>query len=115
MGLNWYQGGGVILTILAVIYILGLIRFYCWIPKAQTKDEEQGNIVISREENYEGIFVNPRPEQNPHQPVPSNTPISLRAPHKTLPPAYKTVPTPPPCYTPGLKVFKPDSTKPSSV
>lgn len=115
MGLNIYQDVGIILVFLTAIYTCGLIRHYCCNPKAQTKDEERGDVVINREENYEGIFVNPPQEQILHQPVPSYTPTSLRSPHDTELPAYKPMGTPPPCYVPGLKDFQPDSTQPSPV
>ncbi|KAH7145046.1 hypothetical protein DER46DRAFT_580946 [Fusarium sp. MPI-SDFR-AT-0072] len=115
MGLNIYQGVGIILVFLTVIYTLGIISFYCCKQEAQTKDEERGDVVVNREENYEGIFVNPPQEQILHQPVSSYTPISLRSPHDTELPAYKPMGTPPPCYVPGLKVFQKDSTQPSPV
>ncbi|CVL00893.1 uncharacterized protein FMAN_10160 [Fusarium mangiferae] len=73
--------------------------------KKQFQDEEQGDVVVNREENYESIFVNP-----PEQPMPSYTSTSLRGSRDTELPPYKPIGTPPPSYIPAYKAFQPNST-----
>ncbi|PNP81706.1 hypothetical protein FNYG_04732 [Fusarium nygamai] len=96
----------ILLIVIAVVYwICVWLAYGCKSNKQMDiLDEEQGDVVVNREENYESIFVNP-----PQQPVPSYTPTSLRGSRRswgsrdTELPEYKPIGTPPPSYIPAYK------------
>ncbi|KAF5626389.1 hypothetical protein F25303_11113 [Fusarium sp. NRRL 25303] len=109
MGADTVVLGWAILSvvIVAAYWICFWIAYGCK-SKKQFQDEEQGDVVVNREENYESIFVNP-----PEQPMPSYTSTSLRGSRRSrdteLPP-YKPMGTPPPSYIPAYKALQPNST-----
>ncbi|KAG4282974.1 hypothetical protein FPRO06_09647 [Fusarium proliferatum] len=98
-------GWAILSVVIAVVYWICFWIAYGCKSKKQFQDEEQGDVVVNREENYESIFVNP-----PEQPIPSYTSTSLRGSHDTELPPYKPIGTPPPSYIPEYKALRPDST-----
>ncbi|KAG4262163.1 hypothetical protein FPRO03_11036 [Fusarium proliferatum] len=104
-------GWAILSVVIAVVYWICYWIAYGCKSKKQFQDEEQGEVVVNREENYESIFVNP-----PEQPIPSYTSTSLRGSrrsrgsHDTELPPYKPIGTPPPSYIPAYKALQPDST-----
>ncbi|KAF5691305.1 hypothetical protein FDENT_3459 [Fusarium denticulatum] len=102
----------VMLWVFILIIVIGVVWWICfllaygckWNKQMDTLDEEQGDVVVNREENYESIFVNPA-----QQPVPSYTPTSLRGSRRsrgsrdTELPDYKPIGTPPPSDVPAYK------------
>ncbi|KAF5546971.1 hypothetical protein FPHYL_10378 [Fusarium phyllophilum] len=100
----------ILLIVMSVVYFLCIWLAYGCKSKNQTMDEEQGDVVVNWEENYESIFVNPPEQQTTQQPMPSYTSIPLRGSRDTELPAYEPIDTPPPSYIPA---YKANSTRPS--
>lgn len=52
-------GWAILSVVIAVVYWICFWIAYGCKSKKQFQDEEQGDVVVNREENYESIFVNP--------------------------------------------------------
>ncbi|KAF5975715.1 hypothetical protein FCOIX_7541 [Fusarium coicis] len=90
----------ILFIVMGVVWLICFMLAYGCKSKKHVDDldEEQGDVVVNREENYESIFVNP-----PQQPVSSYASTSLRGSRDTELPDYKPIGTPPPSYIPAYK------------